>query len=105
MQPLYRGGPTLVPRLDIDVLLDRETDLLRTDRGVSVFDDPTLVERFGGAYRVEYIPEGLRIQQRGRDRRHYEITPAEPMIFERYVELLQQVVLRPVGDESVHEKV
>jgi hypothetical protein len=102
-QLLFRGGPTLIPRLGIDVLVDRETNLLRTDRGVSVFDDPTLVERFGGAYRVEFIPEGLRVQQRGRDPRHYEIMPAEPMTFERYTELLQQVILRLVGGEVLDE--
>jgi hypothetical protein len=103
MQPLFRGGPTLIPRLGIDVLVDRETNLLRTDRGVSVFSDPSLVERFGGAYQVVFIPAGLRVQQRGRDARHCEITPAQPMTFGRYVELLQQVVLRPLGAESLPE--
>jgi hypothetical protein len=39
------------------------------------------------------------MQQRGRDPGHYELMPAEPMSFERYVELLQQVVLRPVQGE------
>jgi hypothetical protein len=97
-QPLFRGGPTLIPRLEIDVLVDPHTGLLRTDRGVSLFDDVAKVARFGGAYQVESIPEGLAIRQRGRDRGHYEIVPAEPMSFERYVGLLEQVVLRPVGD-------
>jgi hypothetical protein len=87
-QPLFRGGPTLIPGLGIDVLVDRETKLLRTDRGISVFSDPSLVERFGGAYEVAFIPEGLRVQQRGRDTRDYEITLAQSMTFERYVELL-----------------
>ena len=98
-QDLCRGGADLTPRRGIDVLIDRNTGLLRTDRGISLFDDPTRVEQFGGAYRVESIPEGLQIQQRGRDPGHYELMPAEPISFERYVELLKQVVLRPVQEE------
>ncbi len=98
-QALFRGGADLTPRLGIDVLIDRYTGLLRTDRGIFLFDDPAQVERFGGAYRVESIPEGLKMQQRGRDPGHYELMPAEPMSFERYVALLKQVVLRPVQGE------
>ena len=95
-QALFRGGSNLTPRVGIDVLVDRNTGLLRTDRGISLFDDPAKVEHFGGAYKVEFIPEGLKIQQRGRDLGHYEVMPAEPMTFERYAELLKRVVLRPV---------
>jgi hypothetical protein len=98
-KPLFRGGSTLIPRLGIDVLIDKATGLLRTDRGVSVFDEAARVERFGGAYQVESIPSGLTVQQRGRDLGHYESIPAEPMTFERYAALLQQVVLRPVDEE------
>jgi hypothetical protein len=86
---LFRGGADLTPRRGIDVLIDRNTGLLRTDRGVSLFDDPARVEQFGGAYRVESIPEGLKIQQRGRDLGHYELMPATPISFARYVELLK----------------
>ena len=96
----FRGGATLSPRLGIDVLLERNTDLLRIDRGVSLFDDPVKAARFGAVYRVESFPEGLKIQQRGRDPSHYELMPAEPMTFERYVELLTQVVLHPLQGVS-----
>jgi hypothetical protein len=96
----FRGGPTLTPRLGIDVLLERNTGLLRIDRGVSLFDDPVKAARFGAVYRVESFPEGLTIQQRGRDPNHYELMPTEPMTFERYVELLTQVVLRPLQGVS-----
>ena len=81
------------------MLIDRYAGLLRTDRGISLFDDPAKVERFGGAYRVESIPEELKMQQRGREPGHYELMPDEPMSFERYVALLKQVVLRPVQRE------
>jgi hypothetical protein len=93
------SGGVRTPRLGIDVLIDRNTGLLRTDRGISLFADPAAVERFGGAYRLESIPAALTMQPRGRDPGHYELMPAEPMSFERYVELLQQVVLRPVQGE------
>ena len=99
-QALFRGGADLTPRRGIDVLIDRNTGLLRTDRGISLFDDPAQVEQFGGAYRVESIPEGLTIQQRGRHPGHYELMPADPISFERYVELLKQVVLRSVQEEE-----
>ncbi|MGH9753479.1 MAG: hypothetical protein ACREA2_11905 [Blastocatellia bacterium] len=91
---LFRGGNDLTPRLGIDVLNDSKTGLLRTDRGISLFDDPVKAERFGEAYKVEFIPNGLKVQQRGRDPSHYELMPAEAMTFERYIELLKQVALR-----------
>jgi len=99
LPPLFRGGPTLTPRLGLDVLIDKTTGLLRTDKGVSVFDNAGRVKRFGGAYQIESIPAGLKVQQRGRDAGHYEIMPAEPMTFEQYVELLRQVILR-LADED-----
>lgn len=99
-QPLYRGGSDLTPRLGLDVLIDRDTGLLRVDRGISLFSDPALVEKFGGAYRVEFIPPSLKVEQRGRLANHYELMPAEPMTFEKYVELLAQVVLRAVAEQS-----
>ena len=80
----------------MDVLVDGETGLLRTDRGISLFDDPSSVARFGGAFQVKWIRDGLKIEQRGRDPGHYELMPAEPMTFERYVGLLAQVALNPV---------
>ena len=99
-QVFFRGGAVLAARLGIDVLRERNSGLLRTDRGVSLFDDPEKAARFGDVYRIESFPTGLKIQQRGRDPNHYELMPAEPMPFERYVELLTQVVLRPIEGGS-----
>lgn len=99
-QVFFRGGATLTPRLGIDVLRERNTSLLRTDRGVSLFDDPAKAARFGAVYTIESFPAGLKIQQRGRDPNHYELMPKAPMPFERYVELLTQVVLRPLEGGS-----
>jgi hypothetical protein len=99
-QVLFRGGAALTPRLGIDVLLERYTSLLRTDRGVSLFDDPAKAARFGTVYRVESLPNGLKVQQRGKDPSHYKLMPAEPMTFEGYVELLTHVALRPLQGAS-----
>lgn len=96
VRDVFRGGADLAPRLGIDVVIDRANGLLRTDRGVSLFDDPAGVARFGGAFQVKSIPDALKIEQRGRDPGHYELMPAEPMTLERYLELLEQVVLSPV---------
>ena len=99
-QGVFHGGADLTPRLGMDVLLERNTGLLRTDRGISLFDDPAKAARFGAVYVVESLPEGLKMQQRGRDPSHYELMPAEPMTFARYVELLTRVVLRPLQRRS-----
>jgi hypothetical protein len=93
-EPLYRGGSDLTPRVNVDVVVDKNTGLLRTSRGISLFDNPDSVRKFGGAYRIESIPEGLVIRQRGQNLSHYELMPAEPMTLERYLDLLSRVVTK-----------
>ena len=88
---VYRGGPLLLAR-EIDVKLDKETGLVRPEKGVSVNSNPTGLERFGGAYKVESVPPELEVIQRGSPN-HYEIVPRQAMTFERYQELLNQVKL------------
>jgi hypothetical protein len=65
-------------------------------RGISVYTRPDGLDRFGGAHEVGVIPEGVRIVQVGKDPFHHEIIPAEPMPFDAYVELLNQIPLVPV---------
>lgn len=92
--PVYRGGPDLTPT-PRDVRIDASTGLLQPTHGISLSSDPTEVQRFGGAYEVVSVPEGLVIQQRGRRPTHYELMPAVAMRWDRYCELLNQVVLKP----------
>jgi hypothetical protein len=66
---------------------------LRTTHGVSVFDDPGNLARFGGAYQVTNVPPTLQIVQRGRDIHHHEIVPAIPMTFLEYQTALDQIAL------------
>ena len=65
-------------------------------RGISVFDQPDNLDRFGGANEVTNLPEGLRVVQVGRDPHHHEIVPDRPMPLDEYSELLQRIALVPV---------
>jgi hypothetical protein len=91
---VYRGGPDLRPT-PRDVRVDPATGRVQPVRGVSVHTDPTKVQRFGGAYRIESVPPDLKVEQRGKDPGHYEIMPAREMALQEYEDLLKQVVLRP----------
>ena len=88
----YRGGPNIEVR-DIDVKI--KDGMVQTTRGPSVNLDPTKVEKFGGAYRIESLPDELQLIQRGTNLSHYEIVPKNPMPLERFIELVKQVKLVP----------
>ncbi len=98
MPTVYRGGRTLIAK-ESDVKLDRMTGLLRTTHGVSVDSDADEVARFGGAYRVKRLPDGLCLLQRGRRRSHYEIVPASPMPLPEYQRLLDEIELEQPIEE------
>jgi hypothetical protein len=91
----YRGGTSLIPNPG-EVRINQATGLLQPTHGISVYDRPDGLERFGGAYRVTNVPETLRIIQRGRDLHHHEIVPAAPMSLPAYEAALSQIVLVPV---------
>ena len=91
----YRGGNSLRPRPG-EVRVDPTTGLLRTTHGVSVFDRPDNLDRFGGPYELLAVPDKLRIIQRGRDPHHFEIVPSAPMSPAEYEEALAQIVLASV---------
>ncbi len=88
----YRGGNSLRAKQQ-EVRIDPITGLLRTTHGISVFDRPDNLDRFGGAYRVTAVPDDLRIIQRGRDPHHFEIVPARPMTLAEYEQVLNQITL------------
>jgi len=69
---------------------------LQPTQGVSVWDRPDGLERFGGAYRVTALPDTLMVIQRGRNPHHYEIVPATPMTLAECEAELSQIVLIPV---------
>lgn len=90
--PVFRGGSSLVFQPH-EVRIDKRTGLIKTTHGVSVDADAKRVASFGGAYKVQALPEGLTIIQRGRRAEHYEIVPAAPVTLGRYQELLDEVEL------------
>jgi hypothetical protein len=55
--------------------------------------DANKVRRFGGAYKIVYLPDTLVIVQRGRDLRHYEIVPSQANLlnFEQFNEELRKI--------------
>jgi hypothetical protein len=95
MSTYYRGGPSLAAR-PIDVIINRGTGLVSPTRGVSVFDRPDGLDRFGGAYEVGPIPQSLKIVKTGRDPHHYEIAPAYEMTFDEYAAELAKISLTRV---------
>ena len=58
-------------------------------QGVAV--NPDSVSIFGGAYKVESIPAGLKIVQRGTKFEHFEIVPEYEMPLEMFQYLLNQI--------------
>lgn len=88
----YRGGNSLKPKRR-EVKIDPATGLLQTQRGVSVFNRPDDLDRFGGAFLLTNLPESLKIIQQGRDPAHHEIVPVSPMTMNEYEAALNSIVL------------
>jgi hypothetical protein len=91
----YRGGKTLKPK-PREVKIDPVTGLVLPQRGVSVFNRPDNLDRFGGAFLLTNVPDSLRIIQQGRDPTHHEIVPAAPITMDDYEAALNCIVLVPV---------
>lgn len=87
----YRGGNNMEPRPNEYRIRD---GLVQTTHGISLHTDPSAVERFGGAYAVMSYPSTLQIIQRGKDRQHFEMVPAEPMPLDDYRAALAHVQLK-----------
>ena len=91
---LYRGGGLFNIR-NIDVAINKENGLVKITKGVSLNSDPKKVAQFGGAYKIESIPEELQIIQRGGPC-HFEIVPKSEISLERFQELLNQVKTKKI---------
>jgi hypothetical protein len=85
----FRGGNSLTART-IDVKI--KDGLVQPTHGISLNTTAEGLERFGGAHRIDFIPDELQIIQRGKAG-HFEIVPKEAMPLERFQELLNQVRL------------
>ena len=89
-RPVYRGGVDFTVKSN-EVKINLETGNVKTTHGVSLDVNPETVSKFGGAYKIESLPEGLKIIQRGARPEHFEIVPEYEMPLETFQELLNQI--------------
>ncbi|ATW25301.1 hypothetical protein DCMF_11450 [Candidatus Formimonas warabiya] len=92
---VYRGGNdfTIKPG---EVKIDKSTGLVTPQRGVSLNTDAGKMSKFGGAYKIDSMPEGLQIKQVGSDPGHFEIVPKYPMTQAEFQGKLNQIQTSPV---------
>lgn len=87
---IYRGGGDFTVELK-DIKIDKATGLVKDTHGLSLDINPDTVSKFGGAYKIESIPDGLKVIQRGSRAEHFEIVPTKPVTVEQFQELLNQI--------------
>jgi len=90
--PVYRGGADLTAR-SIDVKIDPHTGNVLPWRGPSVNvnpNDPNVV-KYGGAYRIDSLPEGLKITNPTGKEGHFEIVPEKAVSIDAFNDLLKKV--------------
>jgi RHS repeat-associated protein len=92
--PVYRGGNTFNVKPG-EVKIDTETGFVKSTHGISLDVNPNTVEKYGGAYQIDYIPSGLKIIQRGGRLEHFEIVPEKNMKLENFQSLLNQIKVSP----------
>ena len=97
---MYRGGPyTVRPGTDVkvDAVGSLKPDGLGRWRGLSVNEDPAKVSKFGEVTEVQMLPPELEFTQIGAAG-HWEITNKGPMTLERYIDLMKDIVRKPLED-------
>lgn len=90
----FRGGSSFKLKPG-EVKINQETGLVRTIHGVSIYNNPSGLSRFGGAYRIDNLPKGLNIIQRGKDLTHFEVVPTNEMTIDNFQYLLDQITTIP----------
>ncbi|MCL2082462.1 MAG: hypothetical protein FWH04_04400 [Oscillospiraceae bacterium] len=88
---VYRGGKNFTVKAS-DIKFDNKGNV-KTSHGVSLHVDPKNknIVNNGGAYRIDSLPKGLKIVQRGNKPEHFEIVPTKAMPLAEYQKLLNQV--------------
>ena len=87
---IYRGGNDFTVKSN-EVKMNPQTGNVKTSHGISLDVNPEALSKFGGAYRIETIPEGLNIIQRGSRAEHFEIVPAYEMPLVKFQGLLNHI--------------
>lgn len=85
---MYRGGNSMQVKPNEFKILSNGTK-----RGISVNTNPAQVQNFGGAYRIQKVPRGLKIVQQGKNLSHYEIISNKVLTLNKYQALLDKIVL------------
>lgn len=80
-----------------EIKIDNATGLVKDTHGVSLNVNPNAVSQFGGAYKIDSLPYGLRIIQQGKNAEHYVIVPSRAMGVEEFQGLLNQIKTSPYG--------
>jgi hypothetical protein len=70
--PVYRGGGSFKVKPG-EIRIDKATGLVKDTHGISLDVNPDTVSKFGGAYKIDSMPEGLKIIQRGSRAEHFEM--------------------------------
>jgi RHS repeat-associated protein len=93
---VYRGGKsfTLKPG---EYKVNPETGLVKTTHGASLEVNSGTASKFGGAYKLQSLPKGLKIIQRGQRPEHFEIVPEYEMPVETFQSLLNQIKTIPLN--------
>ncbi|MDD4096256.1 MAG: hypothetical protein PHP22_08465 [Oscillospiraceae bacterium] len=91
---VYRGGNNFNVRTN-DIRIDANGNV-SSDYGISVNVNPNSVTKIGNPYKIESLPDGLTIIQRGMRPEHFEIVASYPMSIAKYQALLNQIVVVPV---------
>jgi len=93
--PIYRGGNNFILKAN-EIKINPQTGLVKTTHGISLDVNTDVISKFGGAYRIESIPEGLKIIQRGQRLEYFEIVPAYEISVEQFQSLLNQIKVKPI---------
>ena len=88
--PVYRRVKDFTVKPN-EIKIDTKTELIKDTHGVSVDVNPDTVAKFGEAYKIDSLLEGLKIIQRGLRPEHFEIALSTPMTLEEFQQLLNLI--------------
>ena len=93
---VYRGGSdfTIKPG---EIKIDKATGMVKDTHGVSLNVNPYTVSNYCGAYKIDSLPDGLKIIQQGKNAEHYVIVPSRPMNVDEFQGFFNQVKTLPVS--------
>ncbi|MGN6711392.1 cellulose binding domain-containing protein [Anaerocolumna jejuensis] len=92
---VYRGGNNFTIKPG-EIKVDKVTGIVKDTHGVSLNVNPSAVSKYGGAYKIDSLPDGLKIIQQGKNVEHYVIVPSRSMGVDEFQGLLNQIKTSPI---------